>query len=345
MVREENPLLVQDDFSRDPGSEWIFLNAAYWDSGSEHIVLTEPGSDLVGVMWLKKNVTSPFTVEFRYRVGGGSGADGFVFMFYKDWDYEPGIGGFLGFHCREVDRPCPRKEAPGYGLEFDNYFNSKEEYGEVYGEGDPSPNHVALLKDFIGNHLTHVNDSRTEDNLWHHVKLIVRDEGMTASIDGEETLTWAGSFDRSNDHMGFGSGIWGYDHRHAIDDFKLYGNTITVKGLQPGWTVELLSDSDLLGRTVVPPDDVKAVLDVSELPVPLKGYFKVYKETELVFESPTFDEIWGGDVWSLRTATSEQPSTQVTGYQWDTQTIAVMISVVALILLISFLIYSRRRTA
>ncbi len=345
MVKEANPLLVQDDFSKEPGFNWMFLNAAYWDSESEYIILTEPGSQRVGVIWLKKNTTSPFTAEFRYKVGGGSGADGFVFMFYKDWDYEPGIGGFLGFHCREVERPCPRDEGPGYGLEFDNYFNSKEEYGDVYGAGDSSPNHIALLKDFIGNHLAYVNDSRTEDDLWHHVKLTVQEEVITILIDGEATLTWSGSVDRSYGHLGFGSGIWGYDHRHIIDDFKLYGNTITVTGLQPGWTVELLSDVELLGKAVVPPGDVEAVLDVSELDMPLKGYFKVYKESIIVFESPTFDEIWGGDSWSLRTATPEQPSLELIGYQWDTETIAVTISIVAVVLLISFLIYTRRRTA
>ncbi len=345
VVREENPFLVRDDFSTEPASTWIFLNAAYWDSESEYIILTEPGSERVGVTWLKRNITSPFTAEFRYKVGGGSGADGFLFMFYKDWDYEPGIGGFLGFHCREVDRPCPRDIAPGYGIEFDNYYNSKEEYGDVYGEGDPSPNHVALIKDFIGNHLTYVDDSRTEDDIWHHVRLIVQNEDITLLIDGEETLTWTGTIDRSNSHLGFGSGIWGYDHRHIIDDFKLYGNSITVEGLQPGWRVELLSDGDLLSEADVPPDDVRAVIDVSELPSPLKGYFKLYDETEMLYESPRFDEIWGGDVWSLSTVSSEETPTPVTGDQWDTETVAVILTVVALMLLIGFLIYNRRRRA
>ncbi len=343
MVKEENQLLVIDDFSKDPNSNWIFLNAAYWDTNSENIVLTEPGSELVGVMWLKHNVSSPMTIEFSYKIGGGNGADGLIFMFYKDWDYEPGIGGFLGFHCREVEKPCPRKSAPGYGIEFDNYYNSKEEYGKDYGEGDPSPNHIALLKDFIGNHLIHVNDTRTEDNIWHNVQLIVQNNNITLFIDDEKTFNWTGIIDRSNNHLGFGSGIWGYDHQHIIDNFKLYGHKITINGLNPGWKVQLFSGDFRIGEANVPEENSEAIIDVSGFSAPIKGYFKVFNESELIFESSTFENIWGGDIWSLQETDSNDSLTQFDDSSWNPQTIAVTISFIGIIILLIFLVYKRRQ--
>lgn len=302
--KKGNDFLVINNFSSTPLDDWILLNAAYWDSESENIVLTEPGSDLVGVIWLKNNVSSPFTVEFRYIIGGGSGADGMVFMFYKDWDYKPGIGGFLGFHCRDVGEECPRDNAPGYGIEFDNYYNSKQEYGDIYGDGDPSPSHIALIKDFIGNHITYVNDSRTNDNIWHNVKLIVKEKEIFLYIDGQQTLVWNGSLNRSNNHIGFGSGIWGYDHKHIIDNFQLYGNTITLDGIYSGWKIELISDNSIVSESEVLENENKVVLDVSGLDFPLKGYFKIYNQSELIFVSPIIHEIWGGDSWSIMSTTS-----------------------------------------
>lgn len=343
MIKEGNNLLLVDDFSTDPSLSWIIRNAAYWNSDSENIMLTEPGSERVGVMWLKNNVSSPMTIEFSYKIGGGNGADGLIFMFYKDWDYEPGIGGFLGFHCREVENPCPRKDAPGYGIEFDNYYNSKEEYGKDYGEGDPSPNHIALLKDFIGNHLIHVNDTRTEDNIWHDVRLIVENDSITLFIDEEKTLAWTGIIDRSNNHLGFGSGIWGYDHQHIIDNFKLYGHTITVNGLNPGWKVQLFSDGSKIAEAEVPEENVEAIMDITDIRSPLQAHFKVYNESELIFESSTFDDIWGGDVWSLKAVIYNSSSTQHDVSSWDPQTIAVTIVFIGIVILLIFLTYKRKQ--
>jgi hypothetical protein len=343
IVKEANPLFVQEDFSESPDSNWILSDAAYWNSDEENIVLTEPGSQLVGVIWLKDEINSPFTADFRYKAGGGSGADGFVFMFFKDWDYKPGIGGFLGFHCRAVNEPCPRTDAPGYGLEFDNYYNSKAEYGEVYGEGDPSPNHIALIKDFIGNHLIHENDSRTEDNIWHQVKVTVQPEEITVWIDGEQLLSYLDNIDRTHGHMGFGSGIWGYDHQHIIDDFRLYGNTISVKGLQLGWTVELISENGLVDEIQVANSSGEVFFDVADLDFPIEGKFRVLQESKLIFESSTSNDLWGGDIWTLSIRNSEQSSPQSSDSIINLETVAVTIGISAIIFLLAFLFLLRRK--
>ena len=88
-----------DDFSIDT-EMWTYIGNAYRDFANEYVVLTEDGDWQVGVAWFSQSIFSPFTAEFRYKVGGGTGADGMVFMFYKRMDYTPGAGGHLGFSIR-----------------------------------------------------------------------------------------------------------------------------------------------------------------------------------------------------------------------------------------------------
>ncbi|MCL4435631.1 MAG: hypothetical protein M1503_01005 [Thaumarchaeota archaeon] len=340
IVKEGNSVLMRDDFSRDPIINWTFLNAARWDAGAQQIVLTEPGSERVGVIWLKRNVTSPFIAEFRYRVGGGTGADGFVFMFYKDSNYEPGIGGYLGFLCRPVEKPCPRNVAPGYGLEFDNYLNSKE----AYGMGDPSPNHIAFLKDDINNHLVYVNDSRTEDDKWHQVKLMVQENEIVAYVDEDETLRWSGPVNRSFGGVGFGSGIWGLNHKHIIDDFRIYGNTITIQGLQQGWTAELMYGNKTLAKGVASRNGTEAVMEVSSLPMPLEGHFRIYDENKAVYDSLVLRDIWGGDVWLLRTLSAPSAEARASETGWDPQVVLAVAGVSTVAVLLGLLILRRKNT-
>lgn len=46
--------------------------------------------------WLNHDI-KPSKIEFKYKAGGGFGADGFVSMFHKKKDYIPWTGGFLAF--------------------------------------------------------------------------------------------------------------------------------------------------------------------------------------------------------------------------------------------------------
>jgi hypothetical protein len=352
LVKEGNPILLLDDFSQSPVN-WRFLNASRWDPERQYMVLTQPGSERVGVTWLKtENITSPFTAEFRYTVGGGSGADGFVFMFYKDSDYEPGIGGYLGFQCRPVTKPCPEVEAPGYGLEFDSYFNSEE----AYNMGDPSSHHIAILKDSINTHVVYVNDSRVSDNRWHQVKLVVGTSDIVAYVDSAETLRWSEPMvNHTFSGMGFGSGIWGYDDWHIINDFKLYGNTVTIRGLQPSWSVELAeSDGTVLdGEPMEAPSDggSEIQIDTTGLSMPLTGRFRILEGNQTMFETPSLDDIWGGDVYALQPETNTSTSTTITpttsipsslgGLDQVIIAVAILLTAFAVMLI---LLRTRRRT-
>ena len=71
-----------DDFSTDTGL-WTYWGDAYRDAGSEYVVLTEDENSQAGILWLDDEFTNPFTIDFKYRAGGGdgSGSDGMAVMF------------------------------------------------------------------------------------------------------------------------------------------------------------------------------------------------------------------------------------------------------------------------
>jgi hypothetical protein len=192
-----------DDFSTDTGL-WTYWGNAYRDVGSGYVVLTQNVNSQAGILWLNDEFTNPFSIRFRYRAGGGTGADGFAFMFYKTKDYTPGGGGSFAF--------APNLgSASGYGVEFDNYQNGL----------DPSANHIALIKDNVENHLAYVNDSRTEDNQWHQVKVTVGSNYVTVEVDGDHLITWVGEIDRTFGGIGFCAATGGLNNWHIIDDVHI----------------------------------------------------------------------------------------------------------------------------
>lgn len=290
-----NPLLILDDFSSDPSKTWTLLKDAIWNGTAENMVLASTRVGDTGVIWLKKATIEPFTVEFFYYVGGGNGGNGFVFMFYKDSDYDPGAGRFLGFACRPDEKPCSKINAAGYGVEWDTLYNNS-----AYGVHDPSPSHIALIKDNVNHHLTYVNDTTTKDNDWHRAKIIVKEDALDVYVDKTLVLTWNGSFNRTYSQIGFGASSLVHYDWHIIDSFKIYGNTIKLNGLQQGWTVDLVDDKSEIVSSSIANDRGEAVIDVTSQNMPLNGYFKIHNETGgIVFASQAADELWGGDSLTL----------------------------------------------
>ncbi len=192
-----------DNFSTDSGA-WSYIGSAYRDPANGYVVLTQNGAGQAGIIWFNSSVSLNFTAEFRYWAGGGSGADGFVFMFLKNRDYIPGNGGSLGFIGPSGD------PVPSYGIEFDGWLNS-----------DPSSNHIALIKDHPSTHLVYVNDLRTEDSLWHNVMVVVNGSGVSVALDNVTILTWAGELNRTFEGLGFSGATGDFVNWHVIDDFRI----------------------------------------------------------------------------------------------------------------------------
>ncbi len=296
LKKESNSILTQENFSENPEERWVLLKDAYWNNREENIVLSTTRQGDIGVIWLKQNITQPFTVEFSYYVGGGNGGNGFVFMFYKEGNFDPGMGRYLGFSCRpEKNKPCPQKDAPGYGIEWDTLYNNG------YGLGDPSPSHIALIKNSAYNHLIYVNDTTTKDNQWHKAKIIVTESNINVYVDQKHVLTWTGSINRTYSRTGFAASSMVHYDWHIIDNFKIYGNTIKITGLQPGWRVELHSNTKEITSTNVLPGTNVGEIDVTEVDAPLRGRLLIFNEfDDLLFQSQIFNEIWGGDTLTFQ---------------------------------------------
>lgn len=212
----DNPIRItdhffSDDFAQDAGN-WIYVGSAVRDEENGYVVLTQAVDHQVGVIWLTMPIDFPFMVELRYKAGGGTGADGFVVMFYKDRNYIPDGGGDLGFD----DGTNP---APGYGIEFDNWKNP---------ECDPDHRHIAFVKDFCCDHLSWVHDERVEDFQWHYVEIWVTNLAYSAKslvevfVDGDRVLKWKGILDKAFGWFGIGAATGYHNNWHIIDDIKIY---------------------------------------------------------------------------------------------------------------------------
>jgi hypothetical protein len=201
----ENPkLLFFDNFSTD-SAMWKYMGDAYRDPVNEYVVLTKDINGQVGVIWFNRRIISPFTIEFKYRAGGGSGGDGLTFMFYKQTSYEPSNGGYLGFMNRNGIT------ISGYALEFDNWYN----------DWDPSSNHIALIKDHVNNHLIYVTDPRTEDNLWHDVRVVVNVSEIQIDVDNSTLFTWLGTCNTTYGGFGFSAGTGDANNWHILDNVNI----------------------------------------------------------------------------------------------------------------------------
>lgn len=211
----------EDDFSTDTG-RWIYKGWAQRDVVNEYVVLTTPTDDRWGIIWFDQDIIEPFHASFRYKAGGGSGADGLVFMFYKKTDYEPDWGGYLCFCSLPKSSHTP---VPGYGIEYDNYYNG----GHL---NDPSSRHIALLKDRPGNHVVSVDDQRVEDFNWHTVEVDVEESSITVAVDDGQVLTWNGTIDRSYGGFGFAGATGNSNNWHIIDD-------VCVKPLRPEMYIDI----------------------------------------------------------------------------------------------------------
>jgi murein DD-endopeptidase MepM/ murein hydrolase activator NlpD len=223
-VVHADPLFsFSDDFSSDTGM-WDYSGFAYpghWGEGAvftaerdvsqAHVVLTPNEYQLAGLTWCKSTYTSPFTANFSYLAGGGSGADGLVMMFYHEKPPYVWSGGCLSFI------------GAGYGIEFDEYWNDND-YSDYGGPNINDPTgapHIAIIKDNPSNHLAYVEDLRIGDNAWHSVSVVTDWSSITVYMDSDEVLRWDGTLDRTHGGLGFAGATGGYTNQHLIDDFSI----------------------------------------------------------------------------------------------------------------------------
>lgn len=193
MVTPPKPpsLEITDDFSRDTGL-WQYYGSAYRDPKNQYAELTSAKTWQVGILWLRQETAAPFVAEFKYWAGGGTGADGLTFMFYKDKNYQPSAGNDLGFYG-----------SPGYAIAFDSY---PERY-------------ITLISN--SGVLESVKDARVADGKWHQVRVEVYDRVVIVYLDGGQVLKWGGTINRKYGGLGFSAATGAKTNYHLIDDVKI----------------------------------------------------------------------------------------------------------------------------
>src|SRR5690349_3270819 len=183
-------LVFSDDFSTDPNSngQWtvfrrqgIVTQEGFWNATEHDWYLTTKNKNLACAAFANYELTATtWKVDFKYRVdNAANGADGFVFMFYKDKGAygTPDSGTYMAFQTRNPngsDNPVP-----GYGLQFDTY---------QYATCDPlvNQNYVAIVQDVICNSaMVFQPFSLIDDNVWHSVEFRFTDGRMTCTVDGK----------------------------------------------------------------------------------------------------------------------------------------------------------------
>lgn len=189
-------------------------NEVSWSGTGSSVYLTRAASSRAGVLVVPHTlVEDKWAASFRYRAGGGSGADGFVLQFYRDLapfaTCTPVTGSGLGFNANCA--PHASSQA-GYGIEFDSYASPGE-----------TANQLALIDSTPTNHLARVTDSRVADNVVHHATVVYANGRVIVYIDGSKALDHTiAAPSTGSTGLALSAATGGLVNAHEIQDFALY---------------------------------------------------------------------------------------------------------------------------
>lgn len=150
----------------------ILSGAAKYDEENGYWVLTPDYTmESSGAMWLTSLVEGDFTLDLEYYTGSSDrplgGADGITVAFWAEYGYTLPNGADMGFTGSQ-----------GYGIELDTYYSGNNRYF------DPQYNHIGLVKESSRNHIATAPLPESEDEQWHKLKIVVKDNICSAYVDG-----------------------------------------------------------------------------------------------------------------------------------------------------------------
>jgi len=231
-------LSFYDDFSQDPNSNGLWeayrysndpANEFVWDSTQGFVYLTKAVDDKGAMAFMRYNgnLDTGFMVRFRFKAGGGTGADGLAFAFYKDIDEYRKRGRCNAGGCLALDAYDGTSiyKAEGYDVEFDNFHNGPQD--------DQVQRHVAVTETFSStcvadnNHYVWYSTGATEDYEWHSVKIYFAKttRHIMVFLDGNLIIDYSGGpfnqYDYTYSGFGFSAATGGLNNEHIIDDVML----------------------------------------------------------------------------------------------------------------------------
>ena len=226
--------LFEDDFSTNPNTngKWRIYRyygssyqEGYW-SGSDFYLTRNVDSRSCAAFANFDLIVTKWRAEFDLKIGGGDGADGLVFMFYKDESVygRPKAGHTLGFES-------VNGKSVGYGIEFNEYRD-----------------HIAVIKDYANNHLISISDNKIDDNAFHRIVIEFIDGEITLYRDGELIIHYTISdMDYTYQGIGFCAATGGFNNNHIVDNFSLVSLEGYPNGPNKAWG---FSDASMMTELV-----------------------------------------------------------------------------------------------
>jgi peptidoglycan/xylan/chitin deacetylase (PgdA/CDA1 family) len=225
-------VIIQDDFSNETNM-WSYGGSAFRQEESEYIILTKNTDFQKGEIWLNEEIMPPFSVEFRYKIGGGSGG-GCLTLLLEGKAEDPDIH--------------------GSGIEFDSDQD----------EWDNSGNHIAYISDYGRIHVKMVDDLRTKDDIWHEAKVIVLNNRLEVSIDDEKVLTYKTNDELFSGKLGFVASTDHLNNWQMIDYVKVtqLKNLVTIFNKRNGEAISVLQEEASEYHEYVGENDVVTIYDI-----------------------------------------------------------------------------------
>jgi len=229
LVDEDIPLIINDDFTSFDSTRWELNGSAEHVCDSYcgcrcggRIQLTQANPWLAGSLFLNRRIRGTcyygsrllnYEVSFRFRIGGGTGADGLAFVMAQNTSAPllGGNGGSLGYSG-------PPGNLAGIVVEFDTYYSPGI---------DNSENHVALGWTSLVAMVENSSIPELEDTGWHLARiqffsLSCSNFRVVVYLDGAQVIdhTFTGGFANSY-FFGFTAATGGLTNLHEIDDVTM----------------------------------------------------------------------------------------------------------------------------
>lgn len=232
----EKVFLFYDNFSKDPNNngKWIIIRNSNdtntecaWDPIEQRLYLTKDEKFRACMALMNVDLPDDFAIKFRAGAGGEQdiGADGWAFSFFREKENFTNTGSviaggwlgiFPGFGGDIISGSYKIYEDPGYAIEFDSFKN-------LILWNDPSENHIALLDLYKtlypGKHIYFINSTVVRDNKTHDIEIIVYNNNIIVSIDGNILLNTTYHLNKKFKSGGFSAATGSKVDNHWLEDY------------------------------------------------------------------------------------------------------------------------------